>query len=79
MDAKLKALMEKVNIPLPVDVVVATEFAETATATIKAVDDVAEDDMILDIGPQSAANLAELLKEAGTIISIGMGVIVVRL
>ncbi|TCK16533.1 phosphoglycerate kinase [Marinobacterium mangrovicola] len=63
-----KALMEKVSIPLPVDVVVATEFAETATATIKAVDDVAEDDMILDIGPQSAANLAELLKEAGTII-----------
>ena len=63
-----KALMEKVNIPLPVDVVVATEFAETATATVKSVDDVAEDDMILDIGPQSAANLAELLKEAGTII-----------
>lgn len=63
-----KALMEKVNIPLPVDVVVATEFAETAVATVKLVDDVAEDDMILDIGPQSAANLAELLKEAGTII-----------
>ncbi|WP_417226428.1 phosphoglycerate kinase [Amphritea sp.] len=63
-----KALMEKVNIPLPVDVVVATEFAETATATVKLVDDVAEDDMILDIGPQSAANLAELLKSAGTII-----------
>ncbi|MBN1006675.1 phosphoglycerate kinase [Amphritea pacifica] len=63
-----KALMDKVNIPLPVDVVVATEFAETAAATVKLVDDVAEDDMILDIGPQSAANLAELLKEAGTII-----------
>lgn len=63
-----KALMEKVNIPLPVDVVVATEFAETATATIKLVDEVAEDDMILDIGPQSAANLADMLKEAGTII-----------
>ncbi len=63
-----KALMAKVNIPLPVDVVVATEFAETAAATVKLVDDVAEDDMILDIGPQSAANLAELLKEAGTII-----------
>ena len=63
-----QALMAKVNIPLPVDVVVATEFAETATATIKLVDDVAEDDMILDIGPQTAANLAELLKQAGTII-----------
>ncbi|SEQ92786.1 phosphoglycerate kinase [Amphritea atlantica] len=63
-----KALMDKVNIPLPVDVVVATEFAETAAATVKLVDEVAEDDMILDIGPQSAANLAALLKEAGTII-----------
>ncbi|GGO78130.1 phosphoglycerate kinase [Marinobacterium nitratireducens] len=63
-----KALMEKVNIPLPVDVVVATEFAESATATVKSVDDVADDEMILDIGPQSAANLAALLKDAGTII-----------
>ncbi len=63
-----KALMAKVNIPLPVDVVVATEFAETATATVKLVDEVAADDMILDIGPQSAANLAALLKDAGTII-----------
>ncbi|WP_415897409.1 phosphoglycerate kinase [Neptuniibacter sp. QD72_48] len=61
-------LMEKVNIPMPVDVVVAKEFAETAEATVKSVDDVAEDDMILDIGPQSAQNLAELLKDAGTII-----------
>lgn len=63
-----QALMKKVNIPMPVDVVVATEFAETAEATVKSVDDVAEDDMILDIGPQSAQNLAELLKDAGTII-----------
>ncbi|WP_415883236.1 phosphoglycerate kinase [Neptuniibacter sp. QD34_54] len=61
-------LMEKVNIPMPVDVVVAKEFAETAEATVKSVDDVAEDDMILDIGPLSAQNLAELLKDAGTII-----------
>ncbi len=63
-----KALMERVSIPLPVDVVVATEFAETATATVKLVDDVAADDMILDIGPQSAAALADLLASAGTII-----------
>ncbi|MFW1677295.1 phosphoglycerate kinase [Pontibacter sp. JAM-7] len=63
-----KALMARVNIPLPTDVVVATEFAETATATVKAVEDVAEDDMILDIGPDSAAALASLLKDAGTII-----------
>ena len=61
-------LMEKVNIPMPVDVVVAKEFAETAEATVKSVDDVAEDDMILDIGPESAKNLAELLKDAGTVI-----------
>ncbi|MET3999149.1 phosphoglycerate kinase [Marinobacterium sp. MBR-109] len=63
-----KALMEKVNIPLPVDVVVAKEFAETAEAVIKSADDVAEDEMILDIGPESAKNLAELLTSAGTII-----------
>ncbi|WP_067866638.1 phosphoglycerate kinase [Neptuniibacter marinus] len=63
-----QALMEKTNIPLPVDVVVAKDFSETAEATVKLVDDVAEDDMILDIGPQSAKQLAELLKTAGTII-----------
>jgi len=61
-------LMAKVNIPMPTDVVVAKEFAETAEATVKSVDDVAEDDMILDIGPDSAAALAALLKDAGTII-----------
>ncbi len=44
-------LMKKVNIPLPTDVVVGKEFSETAEATIKSVDDVAEDDMIFDIGP----------------------------
>lgn len=61
-------LMKKVNIPMPVDVVVAKEFSETAEATVKSVDDVAEDDMILDIGPESAQNLAGLLKNAGTVI-----------
>jgi len=63
-----KALMEKVNVPVPTDVVVAKEFAEDAEAVIKSADDVAEDDMILDIGPESAKVLAELLKDAGTII-----------
>ena len=63
-----RALMAKVNIPLPVDVVVAKEFAEDAQATVKPVDEVAEDEMILDIGPQSAQNLAALLQEAKTII-----------
>ena len=63
-----RALMEKVNIPLPSDVVVAKEFSDQAEATIKAVEDVAADDMILDIGPDSAAALSLLLKEAQTIL-----------
>lgn len=54
--------------PLPVDVVVAKEFAESATATVKLIADVAADDMILDIGPQTAANFAELLKSSKTIL-----------
>jgi phosphoglycerate kinase len=63
-----KALLNKVDIPLPSDVIVAKEFSENAEATIKSADDVAEDEMILDIGPQSAATLAALLKDAGTIL-----------
>lgn len=63
-----KALMEKTNIPLPVDVVVGKEFNENAAATIKDVKDVADDDMIFDIGPKSAAQLAQLLKNAQSII-----------
>ncbi|SSY69979.1 phosphoglycerate kinase [Alysiella crassa] len=55
-------------VPLPVDVVTAKEFAESATAEHKAIDDVAADDMILDIGAQSAQQLAEILKNAGTIV-----------
>ena len=63
-----KALMEKVNIPLPEDVVVATEFSADAEATVKDAKDVAADDMILDIGPKAAAKLAGLLESAQTII-----------
>jgi len=63
-----QALMKKVNIPLPTDVVVGKAFSETAKATIKSVDDVEEDDMIFDIGPDSSAKLAELLQLMGTII-----------
>ena len=63
-----RALMEKVNIPLPTDVVVGKEFSETTDATIKLIDEVSRDDMILDIGPNSAANLAGLMAEMGTII-----------
>jgi len=61
-------LMGKTRIPLPVDVVVAKEFSASAQATIKSADEVADDDMILDIGPRSAENLAAILQAAGTII-----------
>ncbi|GAA3565540.1 phosphoglycerate kinase [Marinobacter xestospongiae] len=63
-----KAIASKVNIPLPSDVVVASEFAETAEATTKSIDEVAEGDMILDVGPQTAAQFAELLTSARTIL-----------
>jgi phosphoglycerate kinase len=63
-----RAIAAKVSVPLPVDVVVAKEFAESATATVKLIADVADDDMILDIGPQTAANFAELLKSSKTIL-----------
>lgn len=63
-----KAIAAKVAVPLPVDVVVAKEFAETAEATVKAVSEVADDDMILDIGPQTAAMFGEMLKASQTIL-----------
>lgn len=63
-----KALMAKVEIPLPSDVVVATEFSDAAEAIVKPVDQVSDDEMILDIGPESAARLAAMLKDAGTIL-----------
>jgi phosphoglycerate kinase len=55
-------------VPIPVDVVTAKEFKADAPATIKKVADVAADDLILDIGPQTAALLAAQLKAAGTIV-----------
>lgn len=63
-----KALMEKVEIAQPTDVVVASEVSENAQATTKQVADVGGDDMILDIGPETSAALAEELKGAKTII-----------
>ncbi len=68
-----RMLMEKMqergaNIPIPTDVVVAKEFAEDAEATLKKVDEVADDDMIFDIGPESAQVLADIIKQAGTIV-----------
>jgi phosphoglycerate kinase len=56
------------EVPIPTDVVVAKSFAADAPATVKAAKDVADDDMILDIGPVTAAKLAEQLKLAGTIV-----------
>lgn len=66
--AAARALMEKVEIPLPTDVVVATEFSEAAQAVVKPVDQVGDDEMILDIGPDTAGRLAGLLEHAGTIL-----------
>ncbi|MDR7378573.1 phosphoglycerate kinase [Rhodoferax ferrireducens] len=55
-------------VPIPTDVVTAKSFAADAVATVKAATDVADDDLILDIGPQTAAALATQLKSAGTIV-----------
>lgn len=56
------------GIPLPTDVVVAREFAATAHADVRAANEVREDEMILDIGPDTAEHLSKLLQSAGTII-----------
>ncbi len=55
-------------VPIPTDVVCAKSFGADAQATVKAAADVADDDMILDIGPQTAQTLADILKQAGTIV-----------
>jgi phosphoglycerate kinase len=55
-------------VPLPTDVVVAKEFSATAPARTCTVADIAEDDMVLDIGPDTAKALGEILKKAGTIV-----------
>lgn len=68
-----KALMAKAekkgtNIPVPTDVVCAKAFSESAVATVKAVTEVEDDDLILDVGPQTAQHYAALVKAAGTIV-----------
>ena len=68
-----KAIIDKMaargaTVPIPVDVVCAKEFSPTAAATIKDVADVADDDMILDIGPKTSAQLAAQIAKAGTIV-----------
>lgn len=62
------ALMAKTDIPLPPDVVTAKELSAAAQATLKQAGEVAQDDMILDIGPQAAGQIADILKAAGTIL-----------
>jgi len=56
------------DIPVPTDVVVGKEFSESAEAVVKKVEDVADDDMIFDIGPETAARFAEMMNSAGTIV-----------
>ena len=63
-----KAAHQDVQIPLPVDVVCATEFLQTAEAVTKPVEEVSSEDMILDIGPRSSQGLVSLIRDAGTII-----------
>ena len=68
-----KALVEKMkargaNIPIATDIVCGKEFSETAEATLKPADQCADDDMIFDIGPDSAKELAEIISKAGTIV-----------
>ena len=63
-----QALMQKTNIPLPVDVVTGKAFSEDAMACLKPADEVAEDDMIFDIGPESAKQIVKILESAGTIL-----------
>lgn len=59
---------ERAAIPLPVDVVVSDRFAEDAKATVKPVDAVAEKELILDVGPETAASFAALIMSAGTVV-----------
>ena len=63
-----KEIARSVSVPLPEDVVVAKEFSESATATIKSIKEVEDDDMILDIGPLTAARFANLIKSSKTIL-----------
>ena len=71
--AEARAVMDAMKargaeVPIPTDVVVAKTFAADAPATVKAAADVADDDLILDIGPETAQKLADQLKAAGTIV-----------
>lgn len=64
----LQAQANKGDIPMPSDVIVANEFSPAAKATLKNVSEVSDEEMIFDIGPNSAAKLAQIIKDAGTIV-----------
>ncbi len=63
-----KALMQKCEIPMPVDLVTATEFSSEAEPRVCAIDDVRDNEMILDIGPESRKIMCELISKAGTLL-----------
>jgi phosphoglycerate kinase len=63
-----KAALHKVSIPLPTDVVVAKAMTAEAKTTVKAVQDVADDECIFDVGPQTAESYSQIMSEAGTIV-----------
>ncbi|MCE1645105.1 phosphoglycerate kinase, partial [Enterobacter hormaechei] len=63
-----KKLLESCDIPVPTDVRVATEFSETAHATLKSTSEIKDEEQILDLGDASAERLAEILKSAKTIL-----------
>ena len=63
-----RRLMDKVDVPLPLDVVVAPAFDAGHRAEVKLAADVSEEDMILDVGPETAAGIAERIQEAATIL-----------
>jgi len=63
-----RSLMAETDIPLPIDVMVAKEFSEHAPATLKAVADVAEDDMILDVGPETSKLFTDIIAGMQTIL-----------
>jgi phosphoglycerate kinase len=72
IDAAKKVLADAkrrgVDVPMPIDVVVASTFSAQATATVKPVDQVGDGEMILDIGPETARHYADLIAKAGTIV-----------
>jgi len=63
-----RRLMDKVEIPLPIDVVVAPSIEEARSANVKLAAEVSDDDMILDVGPQTAAQIGARVREAATIL-----------